>query len=260
MKNTRLSGLALALAFAAAGLALTLSGARAAPPAPRKNQEKQDEEAGPKAKAALPSPWQNQDIGAVGRTGSAGYSNGTFTVRGGGEDIWSAERPRKPFADQFHFVYQRLSGDGQISARVVSIQGGDRFWAKVGVMIRETLDPGSKNVAMLLTPAHKNARSNGIQFQRRADTDGKSSTTAGGRYSPPGWVRVVRSGNTFTGYRSADGTKWTSVGSYTVTMAANVYMGLAVTAHDNELLATVQFDNVARGPRGIGVERKKRKE
>ena len=257
MKNTKLSGLALALAFAVAGLMLMLSRAGAAPPSPRQNQEEQNEKTESKAKAASPSPWKNQDIGAVGKTGSADHSNGTFTVKGGGEDIWSAEAPRKPYADQFHFAYQRLSGDGQISARVVSIKGGDRFWTKVGVMIRETLDPGSKNVAMLLTPAHQNARSNGIQFQRRADTGGKSSTTEGGKYSPPGWVMVARSGDTFTGYsRSPDGTSWKTVGSYTVTMAKDVYMGLAVTAHDNDLLATVEFDNVATGPREFGVKPK----
>ncbi len=203
-----------------------------------------------RAEAALPSPWQNQDIGAVGKTGSADHSNGTFTVKGGGEDIWSAKAPRKPYADQFHFAYQRLSGDGQISARVVSMKGGDRFWAKAGVMIRETLDPGSKNVAMLLTPADPNARSNGMQFQHRAETGGKSSTTDGGKYSPPGWVMVVRSGDTFTGYKSLDGKSWTTVGSHTVTMATDVYIGLAVTAHDNELLATGEFDNLATGPRG----------
>jgi hypothetical protein len=36
----------------------------------------------------LPSPWTTRDIGAVGASGSASYSNGTFTVRGAGADVW----------------------------------------------------------------------------------------------------------------------------------------------------------------------------
>lgn len=58
---------------------------------------------------SLPSPWVDKDVGGVGLAGSASYANGTFTVRGAGADIWGT-------ADGFNFVYQALSGDGQIVA------------------------------------------------------------------------------------------------------------------------------------------------
>jgi len=51
----------------------------------------------------LPSGWFDQDVGNVGILGSAGYSNGTFTVSGAGGGIQYA-------ADGFHFVYKPLSG------------------------------------------------------------------------------------------------------------------------------------------------------
>jgi cellulose 1,4-beta-cellobiosidase len=58
---------------------------------------------------------------------------------------------------------------------------------------------------------------------------------------------LARSGNTFTGYRSADGVNWTQLGSATFTMASTAYVGLAVTAHNNSSLCTATFDNVS-GP------------
>jgi hypothetical protein len=60
----------------------------------------------------------------------------------------------------------------------------------------------------------------------------------------------VRSGNTFTAYRSASGaaSTWTSMGSVTVTMGTNVYIGLAVTAHRDGALNTATIDNVTVVP------------
>jgi len=56
------------------------------------------------------------------------------------------------------------------------------------------------------------------------------------------WVRLVRSGTTYTGYRSADGVSWTQVGSISLTMASSATAGLVVTAHNNSLLNTSTFD------------------
>ncbi|GEM_PF-1291116 len=183
--------------------------------------------------AGLPSPWQTQDIGAVAATGSASYSNGVFTVKGSGADIWDT-------ADEFRFVYQTLNGDGQIVARVTGVQNTNA-WAKAGVMIRETLNANSKHAMMVLTPG------NGLAFQRRTSTGGSSYHTSGGSASAPYWVKLVRSGNTFTAYKSSDGTNWTQVGSETISMAASVYVGLAVTSHNDGTLCTATLDNVSVG-------------
>jgi hypothetical protein len=62
----------------------------------------------------------------------------------------------------------------------------------------------------------------------------------------PYWVRAVRSGNTFTAFASLDGVNWVQMGSsQTITMAQNVYVGLAVTSNNNSVLATATFDNVS---------------
>jgi regulation of enolase protein 1 (concanavalin A-like superfamily) len=178
----------------------------------------------------IPAPWLQQDIGSVGAAGSASYANGIFTVRGSGADIWYG-------ADAFRFVYRPLTGNGQIIARVSSVQNTDP-WAKAGVMIRETLSPQSKHAMLVVTPA------NGVSFQWRATTGGGSSYVPGSSNAAPYWVRLVRSGNTFTGYKSVDGSAWVQVGSATIAMASTVSIGLPVTAHNNAALCTATFDNV----------------
>ncbi len=182
----------------------------------------------------LPSPWLDQDIGSPSPAGSASFAGGTFTDKGAGSDIWYA-------SDQFHFVYQPLSGNGTIVARVPSIQNTN-VWAKVGVMIRESLAANSTFADMLLTPA------SGVAFQRRTATGASATGTTVTGPAPPYWVRLVRAGNIFTGFVSSDGATWSQIGSVTVSMATNVYIGLAVTGHSPGVLCTATFDNVTKSP------------
>ncbi len=183
------------------------------------------------AGGGLPSPWVNGDVGSPSQAGTASESSGTFTIEGGGADIWGTY-------DSFHYVYQSLSGDGEISARVASVENTDS-WAKAGVMVRESLTGGSTHAMMVITAG------NGAAFQRRTTTDGSSSHTAGSSVTAPYWVRLVRSGDTLTGYESSDGGAWNQVGSATVAMATDVYIGLAVTAHNDGTLCTTDISNVA---------------
>jgi Malectin domain len=180
---------------------------------------------------ALPSGYADGDIGAVNIGGSARFRNGRFTVTGSGADIWGA-------SDAFHFVYQTLHGDGTIIARVDSVGNTDP-WAKAGVMIRETMDPGAMFADMVVTPG------NGTAFQRRDSAGGQAVTTAGPMVTAPYWVGLVRTGSTITGYVSTDRRNWTSVGADFLSSTADVYVGLAVTAHNAGLLTTATFDNVA---------------
>ena len=64
--------------------------------------------------------------------------------------------------------------------------------------------------------------------------------------SAPYWVRITRSGNNFTAYRSANGVNWAQIGSTTaITMNNTVYVGLAVTSHSSGNLNTSVFSNVS---------------
>jgi hypothetical protein len=187
--------------------------------------------ASPAVAQPLPTGWSARDVGGVGGPGAAGYTNRRFTVLGSGADIWNT-------ADGFHFVYRTLAGDGEIIARLASQEATD-VWAKAGVMIRESLAAGSKYAMMAVTPG------NGAAFQRRTATNGQSFHNGLGGPTAPHWVKLVRQGNTLTGYASADGVTWTPVGSSAVTMGATVFVGLSVTAHNNGTLSTAAFTDVS---------------
>ncbi len=183
---------------------------------------------------ALPAGWTQQDIGSTGVAGSATHSAGTYTVNGGGADIWGT-------ADAFHYVWQSLSGDGEVTARVASVENTNA-WAKAGVMIRESLTAGSKQGMIIISP------SSGVSFQRRTATGGSSTSTTTAGITAPRWVRINRTGNTLATSYSSNGTSWTTLGSDTVTMAANIQIGLAVSSHDNTTDCTAVFDNVTVTP------------
>jgi regulation of enolase protein 1 (concanavalin A-like superfamily) len=178
----------------------------------------------------LPIPWRDTDVGAIPVAGSASYSGGTFTASGSGADVWGT-------SDAFHFVYQQLSGDGSIEARVASVQQADA-WSKAGVMIRETLDANAKNAFMAVSAAH------GVALQWRSSAGATSLKSNGSLSTPPRWVRLVRSGTTVTGLESANGTTWTTVGTTTVAMTSTVYVGLAVTSHTTSASTTAALDAV----------------
>jgi hypothetical protein len=181
----------------------------------------------------LPSSWLDQDVGSTGVAGSASYANGTFTVAGAGQQIYGT-------ADAFHFVYQPLSGDGTIVARVVSVQGGVGY-AAAGVMIRETLNSGSTNAKTADWEGYGT-----IYFDVRTSTGGSTSEPGSVSATLPYWVKVSRSGSSFSSYTSLDGVNWTQLGtSQTISMAQNVYVGLAVNSGGSSALATATFDNVS---------------
>jgi regulation of enolase protein 1 (concanavalin A-like superfamily) len=190
--------------------------------------------------STLPSPWQNRDIGGPAPAGTAtATGTGGFTVTGGGTDIWD-------LSDQFQFVYQPVTGDTEITARVVSVQY-THGWAKAGVMIRESLNADSRHLSYFATP------SNGWSYQYRTVTGGTTFDTPGPSTAAPGWVRLVRRGNTFTAYSSTDGTNWVQDATDTVSLASTVYVGLAVTSHNSGTATTASFTNVTvQAPAGSG--------
>jgi regulation of enolase protein 1 (concanavalin A-like superfamily) len=180
--------------------------------------------------AGLPVPWLTQDIGSVGRTGSASYLNGTFTIAGAGADIYGT-------ADSFRFVYRVMTGDGELVARVASVQNTNPY-AKAGVMMRQSLTSDSMHAMLDLKPT------GGAEFSRRATTGGSTSVTTKTGIAAPYWVKLVRSGNTFTGSVSSDGANWVQVGTSTIGMTSSIYVGVAVTSHSNSLLCTSVFDHL----------------
>jgi hypothetical protein len=178
----------------------------------------------------LPAPWQAVDIGSGSATGKSVVSNGVFVVSGAGIINGSY--------DSFRYVCQPLSGDGQITAQLSSVQNTGANGC-AGVMIRESLASGSRYALMSLST------SDTFLWQRRNKTNFKTGATTGGSGTPPQvWVRVVRSGSSFTGYESSDAVNWTQVSSTSISMASNIYIGLAVSSGSAGVLDTSSFSNL----------------
>jgi len=159
--------------------------------------------------------------------------------------------------DSFYFVRQSLSGNGAITARVTSLAGSAtpgiaggtsalQPWAKAGIIIKTSLRQGSAYAAMMVTGGH-GVR---MQYDYTHDTAGLPGSVS---TAAPRWLRLVRSGDTLTGYDSADGTHWALVGTARLPgLATAVQAGVFVTSPDSVTdesvgasLASGVFDHVS---------------
>jgi regulation of enolase protein 1 (concanavalin A-like superfamily) len=158
---------------------------------------------------------------------------GTYMVKAVGSDIFGN-------ADEFHFAYREVtSGACSIIAKVESLDNTDPF-AKAGIMIRNTLEPDSVNVALLITPE------NGIRYQRRPTADNATERDIAENITAPYWLRIERTaGGLLRAYYSMDGVTWASFGLKTVTMQMPIYVGLAVCSHNTFATCQATFSNVS---------------
>ena len=209
----------------------------------------------------MPAGWTSADIGAPITAGTADYAanSQSYYLDGAGADEYGAN-------DQSHFVYQTLPGDGSIVARV-RFQTNSSPWAKAGLMIRQSAATGSAFVDALVAPDVPAVTPdiNGVGcdpngclaplppslpvtgYGVRMQASGSKSSTGpalAGYTEPSKWLKLTRSGSTFTSYESADGVTWTQIGVQTVTMTGPVLVGLFDTGHNIGQVSSAAFDNV----------------
>ena len=184
--------------------------------------------------------------------------------------------------DSATFVHRTLSGDGTITARLTAFDGkyspdgggpanpgdptagmvdGLQPWSKAGILVKDGTTVGSAYAAVLATGAH-GVR---MQYDYTHDTAGPAvqvSTAA------PRWLRLTRTGDTLTGYDSADGASWTEIGTARLAkLPQDVEVGVFATSPDFAVvkssfggsstnvgpsLATATFDQVAVSGRTSG--------
>jgi len=216
-------------------------------------------------------PWQSVDVGSPLMLGTADYatSDQSFYVDGAGSDVYAPKF-------QYHYVYQTLNGDGTIVARV-RYQTNSSPWAKAGLLIAQSPTAGAPLVDLLVAPtvSPNTPNINGVSctvdgcasplppitptvghgIHMQYTVIGPTGTTMGDKsvtsatdlanfQSPNQWLKLQRSGNTFTSWYSTDGTTWTKIGSTTVTMNTSATIGLFVTAHNIGQYSSVGFDNI----------------
>jgi hypothetical protein len=185
-----------------------------------------------------PAPWTCADIGSPAPAGTQSFdpNSGTWTISAGGADITGT-------SDQFRYVWQSLSGNGSVVAYVASQQDTSAA-AKAGVMFRTSTDPAAPEYSLVVSPGQ------GVKVQVRKTQGGTTSKLANPAGTAPAWLKITRSGSTFTAYASPDGVTWTLIPGSSVTLTglpATMLAGLAVTSHQNGTLGVVTMTNVAVG-------------
>ncbi|MCX6905486.1 MAG: lamin tail domain-containing protein [Verrucomicrobia bacterium] len=172
-----------------------------------------------------------QDIGSPVLPGAITYVDNGANVIGGGRDIGGT-------SDQFFFSWQRLAGDFDVKVRLQQLDFADT-WTKAGLMAREDLTAGSREVSVLATPSLA-----GLFFLYRTSVGG--NTTMKGTLPvnyPNTWLRLQRVTNQFTGYGSLDGQTWTQLGTVSNALPANAYLGFAVSSRNEAQPTTAQFQD-----------------
>jgi O-glycosyl hydrolase len=183
--------------------------------------------------AGVPAGWSAADVGNPAVAGAADSLRGRWTIRGAGADIWGT-------SDQFHFASTTAWRDVSITARVESVQNTNS-WAKAGVMLRASADPGSAFVAVYQMP------NNEVSFQWRAAT-GAAATFSGGRHGGTAakHVRLTRAGDVFRAWYSFDRITWIEIGAgVTVALPETARAGLAVTSRSASTSCRAEFTDVS---------------
>jgi len=181
----------------------------------------------------LPCGWSQNPDGAGCIDGSTASYNVPAQAWGlTSEDCYYAS----PFnADELAFAQYQLCGNGSITAKVNNIGGSG--WA--GVVMRESNAAGAKKVQLMT-----NLGSNLTRREVRTTTNGASQPQQFPAQNRQ-WLRIVRSGNQFTGFASANGIQWYPEVSANVPMNSCIQIGLVTT--NNQAISTVSsaFSNVS---------------
>lgn len=181
----------------------------------------------------LDTPWLGQDVSTTGLSGTAGRLGAKFVIQGGGSNLGGT-------SDQMHFLHQPVTGDATITARILGVDTA-AYYAKAGVMIRESTAVGARSASIAWGPVNQLA-----DFNYRTNTNASAASTGTSRdiIDPP-WLRLTRRGNVFTAYQSPDGLAWIRVGApQTIAMASNALIGIPACSGDTTRLAEAALDNV----------------
>jgi len=169
--------------------------------------------------------------------------NGGYIISAEGHDIWDAN-------DGCNFGWELKTNDFDVVVRGVS-ETPTSTWAKMGLMVRETLDANSREWSIVNEPLADVGGNNRVDTNMR-DTTGAASVgwqLTSAALPPPSypnaWLRLKRTisgtNDVLDGYYSTNGISWVHATSYNVATNATpltnvVYVGLCTTAHNNDVV------------------------
>ncbi|MBI5385569.1 MAG: hypothetical protein HZA90_12895 [Verrucomicrobia bacterium] len=180
-------------------------------------------------------------VGALNPVGTNDVGSGySFKVSGGGLNVAGT-------IDQLQFLYKTVNGNFDARVRVTSLVGTPdhlETTAKAMLMARVSTATNAGNVTVSVTPPAPGDDS--ISTTVRASTGGSTAnlgSVAVPNGLPNAWLRLLRVGNQFTTFRSANGAEWTVLGSTTAALGADLLVGVGVVSHRNGKLVTGTFSD-----------------
>ena len=187
--------------------------------------------------------------GEVGATQPAGggdaLDSNTFEVSGGGFDF-------QPITEQMRLAYRSVSGDFDARVRVRSLVGTNRLEsaAKAILNARASDVADAPSISAFVTPPYPGNNSFGSVARDTTGGPTLSNAVASANFVngipaaiPNTWLRIVRAGNSFKTYGSADGSTWNQLNAATIAMGDPVLVGAGVNSHRNGQVATATFSD-----------------
>jgi TolB protein len=178
-------------------------------------------------------PLENHgDVGSVRHAGSCAYdpARQSYTIAGAGANIWGEQ-------DAFQFAWRRMRGNFIVTARAEFLGSGSNIHRKLGWMARASLDAGS---------AHASAAVHGdglvsLQFRRAAGgtTEEVKSPLQGADV-----IQLERKGSTFFLSAARFGEKLSAVQVSELDLGEELYVGLFVCSHEDDIVETAVFQDV----------------
>lgn len=161
--------------------------------------------------------WTSANVGSA--------SGGSFSVNNGVATLVSNGNGMAGSSDNFRFAYRTLRGDGEIIAKVTSVQWTNPM-ARAAIMFRNSLASNSRSAFLAIMP------NGSAQWSFRRTDGANAQQTNISNQAAPRYVKLVRFGSLITASVSADKVSWTQVGQANITMDENVYVGLALSASE----------------------------
>ncbi|MET7688965.1 hypothetical protein ABZT06_13490 [Streptomyces sp. NPDC005483] len=133
--------------------------------------------------------------------------------------IWAGGRDLSGGTDEKGVIHLpgSVTESGVVQVEAVGLTGTDNPTAKYGIAVANDLTAPEKGGYAVLTMSLRY----GLEFMTDSDGDGRLDTWAGGGGSAhPSWLRLVRSGTTYTAYSTTNLLSWTEVARVTVPSAS----------------------------------------
>ncbi len=181
------------------------------------------------------------DVGDVKRSGASKYDAVTqsYTVTGAGTNMWL-------HSDEFHFLWKKMKGDFILTTQARFLGEGVNAHRKLGWIVRTSLDADA---------AHINAVVHGdgltsLQFRRTmgATTEQSKSALTGADV-----IQLERQGHTYILSVAKFGEPFVVHQVENLDLGDEVYIGLFVCSHEEDVVETAVFENVRIvAPAGAG--------